>query len=77
MDPTSVNCRIYIFFDFALRAVLIVVHPPVCCSPQKMRSFANLGQAAPRRAESPMERVAQGKRSDTLGMRNKNIISTP
>ena len=30
-----------------------------------------------RRAESPMERVAQGKRSGTLGMWNKNIISTP
>ena len=29
------------------------------------------------RAESPMERVAQGKRSGTLGMWNKNTISTP
>ena len=32
---------------------------------------------SPRRAESPMERLAQGKRSGTLGMWDKNKISTP
>ena len=42
----------------------------------KMRSFALMymainptqGKRYPRRAESPMERLAQGKRSGTLGM---------